>query len=263
MRTMRSRKIHLVLLASTAMGVSGCDNPGDPQPQEQVKGETVQEELTFVEPGKCESVGLNPDGTGVRTYTPEHCDMLEREAREGFERTAPLYASREKCVAEHGEDACPAEVRVVKRDGETQAGYMPAFAGFMVGTAAALAAAHVFHTMAGNARAPAPRAIPVYTSLSQQCRTNPQDPNCRRGGSGGGGGGRGGYVYGYNGYTVASPSSTPGGATATVTRTATGSFAPATSARAGFSGSPSAGVSAVARGGFGASAGAHAGGGGS
>ena len=264
MRMMRSRKIHLVLLASTAMTVTGCDNSGDQQAQDKSKGETVQEDLTFVEPGKCEDVGLKPDGTGVRTYTREYCQQMEQEARESFDKTAPLYTSREKCVVEHGEDACPNEVRVVKRDGETQAGYMPVFAGFMVGTAAALAAAHIFHTMSGNAAAPYPRSVPVYTSLSQKCRTAPQDPDCRRGTSGGAGGGaRGGYVYGYNGYTVAEPSATSGRATTTVTRTTTGSFAPASSARAGFGGSASSGVSATARGGFGASAGAHAGGGGS
>lgn len=262
MRTMRSRRIHLVLLASTSVAMSACDRPPAEQPpQEQVKGETVKEELTFVEPGKCADVGLAPDGTGVRTYSPEYCERTERYAREEFARTAPVYGSREQCVAEHGEESCAAEPKVVERDGETQTGWTPAFAGFMVGTAAALAAAHIFHTMAGNANGRISRPVPVYTSISEPCRRNPQDPKCRTGGSGGAGGGRGGgYVYGYNGYTVAEPS-TSGRATATVTRTASGSFAPTTAARAGFGGSAVRGFSATARGGFGASAGAHGGGG--
>jgi uncharacterized protein YgiB involved in biofilm formation len=260
MRTKRSRRIHLVLLASTSVAMSACDKPPAEQAaQEQVKGETVKEELTFVEPGKCADVGLAPDGTGVRTYSAEYCERTERYAREEFARTAPVYGSREQCVAEHGEESCAVEPKVVERDGETQTGWTPAFAGFMVGTAAALAAAHIFHTMAGNANGRISRPVPVYTSVSEPCRRNPQDPKCRSGGAAGAGG-RAGYVYGYNGYTVAEPS-TSGRATATVTRTASGSFAPATAARAGFGGGAARGFAATARGGFGASAGAHGGGG--
>jgi uncharacterized protein YgiB involved in biofilm formation len=254
MRTKRSKSIHLVLLATTSLAVTGCDNSP--------KGETVQEDVTFVEPGKCTDVGVNPDGTGVRTYTPEYCAQAEKDALAEFEKTAPVYAYREECIAQHGEDACKGEMKVVERDGQRQSGYMPAFAGFVVGSAAALAAAHIFHTMSGNAQGRVARPVPVYSTLNDTCRGNPNGPGCRTGSGGSAGGGRAGYAYGYNGYTVAQPSATnPGRMTTTVNRTSTGAFAPVSTARAGFGGTTS-GVGATARGGFGATASAHGSGGG-
>ncbi len=282
MRIWRSGPIQLVLLASagfvlTKAAVEYVSPPDEP------KGDVVQEDVTLVEPGKCPDVGLNPDGSGVRTYSPEYCAQAEQEARAEFEKTAPLYAYREDCIAQHGEDACRGDVKVVERDGQSQAGYMPAFGGFLVGTAAALAAAHVFHTLQGNATGRISRPIPIYQTVSNTCRTNPNDPSCRSGGTGGsGGGGRtgsNGYSYSYNGYEVAKPNA-DGKTTTTVRKTASGRYGPYTRAPSTYAGAistratggtsgASAGTTAkagssvgvTARGGFGGSAAAHASGG--
>lgn len=295
MRTMRSRNIHLVLLASTSLAVAGCDNaPKDQQAPEATTGEALEEPVTIVEPGHCAETGLNADGSSKPAFSPEACAEAEREALAEFENTAPLYDYREDCIAQHGEDACRGEMRTVQRDGQARTGYMPAFAGFVVGTAATLAAAHIFHTLQGNATGRIARPVPVYATRSETCRSNPNAQGCRSG-TGGSSGGRAGYTYGYRGHTVAEPG-TAGRMTTTVIKTRTGGLAPYSPERGRFPGfGPSTAptgaqgsaqarfgtfqrirsffasgttahggtaVGATARGGFGGSAGSHGSGGG-
>lgn len=155
MRIQRT-SLMIALLASTALSLGACDNT-----PEQPKTETVtQEEILFKNVDECKAGGQ---------FDADQCEALSKNAQEEHAKTAPKFNSREACEAEYGAGKCGGTQTQTSTG--TQTSYMPALAGFMIGAAGAMAAAHVINGMnRNNTPAYQPRPRPVYESTMRDRR---------------------------------------------------------------------------------------------
>jgi uncharacterized protein YgiB involved in biofilm formation len=152
MRTTRS--LTYALLASTALLLGACD-----QTPEQPKTETVsQEEILFKNVDECKAAGQ---------FDADQCEALAKDAREEHAKTAPKFDSREACEAQYGAGKCGGQ----QGSSGTSMSYTPLLAGFLIGAAGAMAAAHVVNGMnRNNTPAYQPRPRPVYETVERDRR---------------------------------------------------------------------------------------------
>ncbi len=126
------------------------------------------------------------------------CGEAFKNAKQEAEATAPRYASREECVAAHGEGQCEA------RQAGSQSYFMPLMTGFLLGQmlrggqTAGFTSSPAFKDRAGNWQRPAPGAGAggvyrpgVATAMAPVAQQPDRAPTASRGGFGDRSGDRG------------------------------------------------------------------------
>jgi uncharacterized protein YgiB involved in biofilm formation len=154
----RRTSLTIALLASTALSLGACDNT-----PEQPKTETVnQEEILFKNVDECKAGGQ---------FDADQCEALAKNAQEEHAKTAPKFNSREACEAEYGAGKCGGVQNQQGGSSGSQMSYTPILAGFLIGAAGAMAAAHVVNGMnRNNTPAYQPRPRPVYETTLRDRR---------------------------------------------------------------------------------------------
>ncbi len=131
----RSRRARFVLLGTAAFGLAACQ-----------QDDTVEAEV-FPSLEECQAVAQLESSE----FTPEDCATGLAEAQAIHEESAPRYADRAVCEAEH-DGACTVEQRP---DGTSI--FLPLLAGYMIGNmmgGRGLAAKPLYRTSAGRYATP-------------------------------------------------------------------------------------------------------------
>ena len=116
----RSSRVHLLLMGSASVLITGCGD--DPEPVG-----------VFTSVAECVESGA---------YTPEQCSTALEQARQDHPKTAPKYATKDDCETDFGQGKCEAPPSAGSKgsssgsSGESAGSFwMPLMMGYLVGDA--------------------------------------------------------------------------------------------------------------------------------